>query len=203
VIAHEGRCLCGALRYEARAEPLRVTICHCRFCQRATGSAYMVEPIFRCDDLAVTQGKPSTFDLRSEGSGKIVHIHFCSTCGTKLYLTFERFPEICGVYAGTFDNPNWFEIAPENAKHIFIDVARHDTILPPGMNAFSEHSITREGAPNEPRCFDRPTRIIDRGSEEARALSDPQGQKAGLQGTPQPMTVASSSRLLQHKPAIG
>jgi hypothetical protein len=52
---HEGGCLCGAVRYETLADPLRVTTCHCRFCQRATGSAYMVEPIFRTVDLRVTQ----------------------------------------------------------------------------------------------------------------------------------------------------
>jgi len=42
---HEGGCLCGEIRYETMAEPVRVTICHCTFCQRLTGSAYLVEPI--------------------------------------------------------------------------------------------------------------------------------------------------------------
>ena len=42
----QGGCLCGAIRYMASAQPIRVTYCHCKFCQRATGSAYMVEPIF-------------------------------------------------------------------------------------------------------------------------------------------------------------
>jgi hypothetical protein len=130
MIVHEGGCVGGAVKYETLGNPLRVAICHCRFCQRATGSAYMVEPIFRRDDLRVTKGSPATYHHRSEGSGKLVHVHFCAACGTKLHRTFERFAEICGVYAGTFDDPNWFEIGPENAKHIFIEVARQDTILP-------------------------------------------------------------------------
>ncbi|HEY8610074.1 MAG TPA: GFA family protein [Roseomonas sp.] len=160
---HEGGCICGAVRYETLAEPLRVTTCHCQFCQRATGSAYMVEPIFRREDLRVTKGSPATYEHRSGGSGKLVHIHFCATCGTKLYLSFERFPTSCGVYAGTFDDPDWFEINPENAKHIFVEVARHETILPPGIPAFGEHAMRNDGAPQEPAVFAEP-RVVGRRS---------------------------------------
>jgi hypothetical protein len=137
-------------------DPLRVTICHCKFCQRATGSAYMVEPIFRLEDLRVTKGSPAVYQLRSAGSDKLVHVHFCRNCGTKLYLTFERFTETCGVYAGTFDDPNWFSIRSDNARHIFIEMARHDTILPPGMAAFSGHALRNDGTPLEPVVFDQP-----------------------------------------------
>ena len=158
---HEGGCICGAVRYETEGDPLRVTICHCRWCQRATGAAYMVEPIFRREDLRVTKGSPATYQHRSEGSGKLVHVHFCAACGTKLYLTFERFAENCGVYAGTFDDPGWFEIGPDNAKHIFIDVARHETILPPNVPAFGAHAIANDGTPLEPVVSDRP-RVVGR-----------------------------------------
>src|SRR6187431_656365 len=41
MMIHAGGCLCSALRYETLAEPDRITFCHCRFCQRATGSAFM------------------------------------------------------------------------------------------------------------------------------------------------------------------
>src|SRR5512142_2925318 len=104
---YEGGCLCGDVRFKATAPPIRVTFCHCRFCQRATGYAYLIEPIFSKADFVLTKGAPSSYDHRSEGSGKIVHVHFCGRCGTKLYLTFERFPDVFGVYCGTFDDPNW------------------------------------------------------------------------------------------------
>jgi hypothetical protein len=157
----QGGCICGAVRYETEGAPLRVTICHCRFCQRATGTAYMVEPIFPRKDLRITRGSPATYEHRSEGSGKLVQAHFCARCGTKLFLTFERFAEVCGVYAGTFDDPDWFEIGPDNAKHIFIDVARHGTVLPPGLPAFGAHAIARDGTPLEPTVSDQP-RILGR-----------------------------------------
>ena len=103
---NHGGCLCGAVRYTTASTPLRVTICHCRFCQRATGSAYMVEPIFAKTNFEIISGAPATYALASQGSGKQVIIHFCATCGTKLFLSFERFPDHLGVYAGTFDDPD-------------------------------------------------------------------------------------------------
>lgn len=64
---HEGGCLCGATRYRTEGEPLRVTICHCRFCQRATGAAFMVEPIFRLENVSVTRGVPSIYTQHLDG----------------------------------------------------------------------------------------------------------------------------------------
>jgi hypothetical protein len=161
--AHAGGCLCGAVRYERLADPVRVTICHCKFCQRATGSAYMVEPIFRLGDLRLVSGTPKVYELSSSGSSKRVQVHFCQTCGTKLYLTFERFAETCGVYAGTFDNPDWFAIHSDNTKHIFLDMARHDTILPAGIDVFGEHAILNDGTPLEPIVFQAPHVVGRRG----------------------------------------
>jgi hypothetical protein len=94
---NQGGCLCGAIRYATQAEPMRVTYCHCKFCQRATGSAYMVEPIFHKSSIGIISGKPATYTQASEGSGKQVTINFCSTCGTKLFLGFERFPDVVAL----------------------------------------------------------------------------------------------------------
>ena len=159
---HRGGCICGAVQYETRSDPLRVTICHCRFCQRATGSAYMVEPVFRREDLRITHGSATTYGHRSEGSGRLVFIHFCAACGTKLFLSFERFTDVCSVYGETFDDPGWFEIRPDNAKHIFLEVARHDTIIPSGIKAYDQHATRNDGTPVEPVLFDTPQVIGDR-----------------------------------------
>ena len=157
--AAEGGCLCGKVRYEVRSSPTRVTLCHCRFCQRATGSAYLVEPIFDEADFAVTRGDARIYEHISQGSGKRVYIHFCATCGTKLYLTFERFADVVGVFGGTFDDPNWFERTPANSKHIFLSVAQHGTVIPHGVNTFPEHAMTNEGAPIEPTVLSEPKTI--------------------------------------------
>jgi hypothetical protein len=153
---HEGGCLCGATRYRTEGEPIRVTICHCRFCQRATGAAFMVEPIFRPQNVSVTRGAPSIYTHISTGSGKRLHIHSCSTCATKLHVTFERFPDTCGIYSGTFDDPTWFAIEPGTARHIFIDEARPETYLPAGIPLFHQHAVANDGTPHDPLFLDAP-----------------------------------------------
>ena len=131
-------------------------MCHCRFCQRATGGAYLVEPIFEASDFLMIAGSPKQYTHVSEGSGKDVHVHFCDTCGTKLFLTFERFKGAVGVYGGTLDDPNWLNVAPEQSKHIFLSVAQNGTIIPPHINTFVEHATERDGSPVEPTVFDAP-----------------------------------------------
>lgn len=151
-----GGCLCGAVRYRVTAPPLRVTFCHCRFCQRVTGTAYAVEPIFRETDFTLLQGSPKTYDHVSEGSGKRVTLHFCGDCGTGFRYTFERFEGMTGILAGTFDDPNWFGWTPETAKHIFLSAARSETLFPDDLPVFLHHATTPDGAPETPLALDRP-----------------------------------------------
>ncbi|WP_415219974.1 GFA family protein [Pseudophaeobacter arcticus] len=157
----QGGCLCGELRYEVYNQPARTTMCHCRFCQRATGGAYLVEPVFNTADFAIVCGKPKLYTHLSEGSGKEVYVHFCDNCGTKLFLTFERFEGAVGVYGGTLDDPNWLIITPENSKHIFLGVAKKGTVIPPHFNTFEKHATENDGTPIEPTIFDRPHIIAD------------------------------------------
>lgn len=166
---NHGGCLCSAFRFATRGNPLRVTICHCRFCQRATGSAYMVEPIFEKTSLEVTTGTAATFALPSAGSGKQVTIHFCATCGTKLFLAFERFPDIFGVYGGTFDDPNWFARTPKTSRHIFLSSAQAGTVIPAGVKAYPEHTMSNDGTPLSPVMFEAPYAI---GTSEQALIDD-------------------------------
>lgn len=153
MVSQKGRCLCNSIKYEVIAEPVRVTVCHCRFCQRSTGTAYFVEPIFNKSDFSIISGKIKTYEHKSQGSGKMLHVHFCDICGTKLYLSFERFADLVGVFSGTFDDPNWFERNSRNSKHIFVSMAQHGTILPSGVRTFAEHVITNDDEPVEPKIY--------------------------------------------------
>jgi hypothetical protein len=155
VALHEGGCLCGAIRYAVSGQALRVTHCYCRFCQRATGSTHMVEPIWRAGSFSPIRGKPRVYSTRSAGSGKEVSVHFCADCGTNLYLSFERFPDVVGLYGGTLDDA---EAAIDGVEHscIFFDQAAKGSIIPAGVKAWKQHKMTNDGQPLPPTIFDQP-----------------------------------------------
>lgn len=156
MVEQSGGCLCGEIRYRVTAQPLRVSFCHCRYCQKARGGAYAVEPIFDKDSFELTAGTPRCHDTVSSGSGKVIHNNFCATCGSGVYYSFERYQTVVGLHAGTFDTPDWFEWGPDNAKHIFLSSALPGTVIPAGIPTFQEHAITQDGEPIAPVIYDEP-----------------------------------------------
>ena len=105
-VLRSGGCLCGSVRFEARGEPLRTLVCHCRFCQRVTGSSSFAESMYPMDAVSLSGITPSSYAHRSEGSSQLVHVHFCPRCGSTVSLTFERWPQVRGLSRGAFDDPN-------------------------------------------------------------------------------------------------
>jgi hypothetical protein len=98
---HEGGCLCGSVRYRTLADPVRVTICHCTFCQRFTGTAYLVEPIFRKEDVALDD--PNWFE---RGQGSCRHIFTRSAQeGVVLPAGIKTYPEHALRLDGTANEP--------------------------------------------------------------------------------------------------
>jgi hypothetical protein len=147
---HEGGCLCGDVRYKTTAAPVRVTICHCTFCQRLTGSAYLVEPVFRKEDVVISGTAAKVYDHRSDSSGKRISLHFCGCCGTTLYLSLESFPDTLGLCAGTFDDPNWFDRSADTCRHFYTRSAQEGVVLPAGATTFPEDAFQPDGTPNQP-----------------------------------------------------
>jgi len=151
-----GSCVCGQVAYEVTANPLRVIVCHCKFCQKLSGSAFAIEPIFNESDFTLLKGELTHYDHISEGSGKKVVVNFCGECGTKISLTPTRFADKLALYAGTFDEPNWFKMAPDNTVHVFTSEAMPGTILPPKMETFGRHFITNEGEAETAKIYQNP-----------------------------------------------
>jgi hypothetical protein len=74
-----GGCQCGAVRYRLETPPVDVNICHCRMCQKATGSPYGAFASVKNEALAFTHGAPKVF-----ASSAIAERGFCADCGTPL-----------------------------------------------------------------------------------------------------------------------
>jgi hypothetical protein len=95
-----GGCQCGAIRFAVTAPPVKVSICHCRMCQKASGAPFASFADIDKSDFAWTRGKPAAFK-----SSSIAERDFCPACGTP--LSFRRIdgPRL-EIMTGTFDRPD-------------------------------------------------------------------------------------------------
>jgi len=103
-----GTCLCGAVRYEANAEPAFSGHCFCADCQKETGGGHLT--IVAVPDAAVkVTGTTATFS-KPGASGQIVERTFCPKCGSTLFGRPEVMAGMTMLRAGTLDDPS--QIAP-------------------------------------------------------------------------------------------
>ena len=103
----EGHCACGAVRYQCTANPAFSWLCHCRDCQRASGSAYC--SILYVSRSALTiQGDATYHTVRAE-SGNAVSRGFCALCGAPLFILADLVPDLQGVWAASLDDPSQFK----------------------------------------------------------------------------------------------
>jgi hypothetical protein len=87
----EGGCSCGAVRYRLTVKPLIVHCCHCRDCQRITGSAFVVNVWIERGFVELLSGEPKTFQLKG-GSGQPHTVFFCGDCGSHVWSKYHRAP---------------------------------------------------------------------------------------------------------------
>jgi len=139
----EGGCGCGAVRYRVTGEPIMVHNCHCRLCQRQTGSTSVVNAFFESERLTLLAGELASHTLVA-GSGNPHTIHRCAACGTALWSHYPRFGDLmAGIRAGTFDDPG--SVTPDVA--IFTDFRMPWVTLPDGIAAFGEYYDFRKVLP--------------------------------------------------------
>jgi hypothetical protein len=99
-----GGCLCGAVRYTATAESTAATICHCRDCQRFTGSAFGALIGMPKEALKVEGAMKTHTGIG--GSGLPILRHFCPECGSSIAEEPGTRPGVVILNIGTLDNPN-------------------------------------------------------------------------------------------------
>jgi hypothetical protein len=99
-----GGCLCGAVRYESRAEPITARMCWCRFCQYIAAGNAAVSACFLTARVKIS-GETRDYESVAD-SGNKMHRRFCPNCGVHLFSEAEARPHLIFVRAGTLDDPN-------------------------------------------------------------------------------------------------
>lgn len=128
----EGGCSCGSVRYKLTATPLIVHACHCRDCQRVTGSGFVINIWIEKEFVETNGAVLKSFTLKG-GTGKKHEVFFCEKCGTYLWSHYDLAPgNAWFVRAGTLDMPD--AVKPD--VHIFTRSKLPWLELPPGARAF-------------------------------------------------------------------
>ncbi len=104
--AIQGRCACGKVSYSSSAaEPAFTGLCHCKTCQRASGSAFSV--VLAVPDASLTiDGALKSFVSQGD-SGKSIERQFCPECGSTVVDRAELMPGITMINVGTLDDTSW------------------------------------------------------------------------------------------------
>jgi hypothetical protein len=129
----EGHCDCREVRYRMTSEPMFVHCCHCRWCQRETGSAFVLNALIEADRVELRAGQPDVIDTPSS-SGKGQRIHRCPSCRIALWSTYSL-PTVYFVRVGTLENP---DIAPPDI-HIYTSTKQPWVVLPQGALVVPEY----------------------------------------------------------------
>jgi hypothetical protein len=100
-----GGCLCGKVRYSADVEPAFTGLCHCRNCQKESGSAFAIVVGVPQPALSL-QGELKTYAGKGD-SGKAMYRRFCPECGSTVIDEAEAMPGILMIQVGTMDDTSW------------------------------------------------------------------------------------------------
>jgi len=104
-----GHCLCGNVSYRLESEPFAQALCHCRDCQRQTGSAFSIVIGVPRDTFSVEGDTLASIETTGEVHGTPTRRHFCSNCGSPIFSVVDAQPEVVYVKAGTLDDASWLE----------------------------------------------------------------------------------------------
>ena len=134
-IGMDGRCTCGHVRFRMTGKPLFVHCCHCRWCQRETGSAFVINAMIEADRVVLLSGAPEIVWTPSN-SGKGQNITRCPRCRIALWSNYAGAGDaIRFVRVGTLEDPDRYP--PE--IHIFTASKQTWVVLPPDVPAVAEY----------------------------------------------------------------
>lgn len=157
----KGGCTCGHVRYQTVSNPLIVHACHCRGCQKNSGSAFAINALFETDQVTLLAGEVETISVPTP-SGTGQDITRCADCKVAVWSNYNmgglrKF--IRFIRVGTLDDPDQ---------------------LPPDIHIFTSSKQPWVILPKHDRCVDEFYKIKETWSPESYARRKELAAKAGV-----------------------
>jgi hypothetical protein len=109
-----GSCLCGAVRFRAALPSKWVAHCHCTYCRRAHGAAFVTWAGFPSENVSLEpDSQAPTWFTSSPGARRA----FCGRCGSPMFFESTRWPDEMHVARALFSDP----LDREPMAHVFFE----------------------------------------------------------------------------------
>lgn len=116
-------CQCGQLAAVVPGPTIAVVACHCRACQKRSGSPFGEAAYWPHEDVAIT-GDATQFDRPTDSGGTFSQF-FCPRCGTTVFMRGTKNPTLTGVPIGLFDDPHMMQPIRsvwEESRHPWVEI---------------------------------------------------------------------------------
>jgi hypothetical protein len=141
----DGGCDCRQVRYRISTQPLFVHCCHCRWCQRESGSAFALNAMIEMDRITLLAQPPELVDTPS-ASGRGQQIARCPHCRVAVWSHYAGAgPAVAFVRVGTLDEPDC--LPPD--IHIFTASKQPWVVIPQDHAAVPEYYDAKQHWPAE------------------------------------------------------
>lgn len=140
----QGQCFCGSVRFRMRGAPMFVHCCHCRDCQRQSGSAFAVNGLIEGDRIEMVEGEAKPVRMATD-SGYPHDIYRCGACQSPLWSDYGGRTWLRFVRLAALDDPGAF--APD--VHIYTRSKLPWVVLPEGAKVFEGYYDVRREWPAE------------------------------------------------------
>lgn len=144
-LSYDGGCTCRSVRYRVVSKPLFVHCCHCRWCQRETGTSFALNALIESDRVHLLHGEVEIIDTPSN-SGKGQKISRCPKCHVAVWSNYAGAGDaIRFIRVGTLDEPD--RLPPD--IHIYTASKQPWVSIPPDMPSVPEYYRASEKWPKE------------------------------------------------------
>lgn len=104
---HTGGCHCGNIRYTVTGAPVVVAHCHCKDCQKLSGTGHSTGAMFATPQFEIT-GNIAEYTLDSDAGNQVTKV-FCPICGSPIFGRNDGMKGFVTVSLGTMDESSKFE----------------------------------------------------------------------------------------------